>query len=102
MLIRCFVWSISLYDSETWTLRKLERIYLESLKIWYWRRIRKIKWSEKVTNEGVTECTGEKRMLLNNILRRKVNWICYILKTALFMIVEGHITVVKKVERRRT
>ena len=35
----------------------------------------KIKLSEKVTNEQVLEPIGEKRTLLNNILRRKVNWI---------------------------
>ena len=27
----------------------------------------KIKWSEKITNEEVLECTGEKKTLLNNI-----------------------------------
>ena len=43
--------------------------------MWCWRRIEKIKWSEKVTNEQVFERRpiGEKRTLLNNILRRKPN-----------------------------
>ena len=31
-LVRCHAWSIALYRSETWTLRKLERKYLENLK----------------------------------------------------------------------
>ena len=31
----------------------------------------KIKWSEKVTNDEVLDHIGEKRTLLNNILRRK-------------------------------
>ena len=35
----------------------------------------KIKCSENVTNENVHERIGEKRTLLNNILRRKPNWI---------------------------
>ena len=52
-LIRCYVWSIALYGSETWTLRKLERKYLESFEMWCWRRMAKIKWSETVTNEQV-------------------------------------------------
>ena len=30
-LVRCYVWSIALYDSETWTLRKLERRYFGEL-----------------------------------------------------------------------
>ena len=37
--------------------------------------MKKIKWSEKVTNEEFVERTVEKRTLLNYILRRKVNWI---------------------------
>ena len=28
-LVSCYVWSIALYGSETWTLRKLEQKYLE-------------------------------------------------------------------------
>ena len=40
----------------------------------------KIKWPEKVTNEQVLEHIGEKRILINNILPRKVNWIGHILR----------------------
>ena len=40
----------------------------------------KIKCSEKVTNEQVLERAGEKRTLLNNILRRKGKWIGHILR----------------------
>ena len=64
-----------LYVTQTWTLRKLERKYLESFEISCWRRIQKIKCSGKVTNEA-----GEKKMFLNNILRRKGNWIGHILE----------------------
>jgi len=39
----------------------------------------KTKWPEKVTNE-VLENIEEKSMLLNNILRRKANWIGHILR----------------------
>ena len=40
----------------------------------------KIQWSEKVINEEVLECIGEKRTLLNNILCRKANWTGHILR----------------------
>jgi hypothetical protein len=79
-LVKCYVLSIALYGSETWTLRQLERKYLESFEIWYWRRMEKITWSEKVTNEQVLELIGEKRTILNYILRRKANWIGHILR----------------------
>ena len=48
--------------------------------MWCWRRMEKIKWPEKVTNEQVLEHIGEKRTLLNNILRRKADWIGHIVR----------------------
>ena len=43
-----YVWSIALYGSETWTLRKLEWNYLKNFEMWCWRRIEKIRWPKKV------------------------------------------------------
>ena len=62
--VRCYVWSFVLYGSETWTLRKLEWKYLQSFEIWCWKKMERIKLTEKVTNEQVLDCIGEKRTLL--------------------------------------
>ena len=69
-----------------------------------WKRLEKIKWREKVTNEQILERIGEKRTLLNNILRRKANWIGHILRRNCLLhdAVEGQITEMKGVGRRRT
>ena len=42
----------------------------------------KVKWSEEVTNEQGLRLRGEKVRLLNNILRRKANWIGHILRSS--------------------
>ena len=62
----------------------------------------KIKWSEKVTNEQVLDRIGEKRTLLNNILRRKAYWISHILRRncLLHEANEGQTMEVKGVGRR--
>ena len=101
---RRYVWSIVFYGSETWIQRKLERKYLESFEMWCWRRMEKIKWSEKVTNEQVIDRIGEKRTLLNNIPRRKANSIGHILRRNCLLhdAIEGQMTVLKGVGRRRT
>ena len=72
-LVRCNVWSIALYGSETWTLRKLGRKHFEGIEMLCWRRLEKIKWPEKVTNGQVLEPLVERKTLLDNILRRKAN-----------------------------
>ena len=68
--VRCYVWIIALYGPETWKLRKLERMYLESFEMRSWRRKEKIKWSGKVINE-IQKRLGVTRAFLNKILREK-------------------------------
>ena len=70
-LVKCYIWSIAQYAADAWTLRKLERKNLKSFEIWCGKRMEKIKWSEKVTNEQVLLRIGVKTTFLNNILRRK-------------------------------
>ena len=62
----------------------------------------KIKGLEKVTNEQVLKRIGEKRTLLNNILRRKANCISQILRIncLLYDAIEGQMTEVKGVGGR--
>ena len=72
--------------------------------MWFWRRMEKIKGSEKVTNEQVLDRIGKNRTLLNNILRRKVNWTGHILRRNCLLrdSIEGQISEMRRVGRRRT
>ena len=65
---------------ETWTLRKDEIRRLEAMEMWLWRRMEKISYTERVTNEEVLRRVGEERQLLNLIRNRKKNWIEHILR----------------------
>ena len=64
----------------------------------------KIKWPEKVINQHVLVRIEEKRTLINNILRRKANWIGHILRRNCLLqdAIEGQMTEVKGVGRIRT
>jgi len=33
-LLKCYIWSITLHDAETWTLRKVAQKYLGSFVMW--------------------------------------------------------------------
>jgi hypothetical protein len=38
-LVTCYIWSIALNGAVTRTLRKVDQKYLESFKLWCWRRM---------------------------------------------------------------
>jgi hypothetical protein len=79
-LVKCYIWSIALYGSETWTLRKVDQKYLESFEMWFWRRMEKINWTDRVKSEEVLHRVKEERNILHTITRRKANWIGHILR----------------------
>ncbi|MGX9339109.1 hypothetical protein, partial [Pantoea dispersa] len=58
----------------------MEKKYLESFEMWCWRRIEKVKWTDRMTNDEVLRRVGEKKAILNTILQRKANWIGHILR----------------------
>jgi hypothetical protein len=46
-LVKCYIWSIALYGSETWTIRALDQKHLESIEMWCWKRMEKISWTDR-------------------------------------------------------
>jgi hypothetical protein len=78
-LVKFYVWSIAFYDIETWTLRAVNQKQLESFEMWCWRRM-EISWTDHVRNEEVLLRVKEQRNILQEIRKRKANWIGYILR----------------------
>jgi len=44
---------MALYGAESWKLRNPDQKYVESFEMWYWRRMEKIIWTDRVRNEEV-------------------------------------------------
>jgi hypothetical protein len=79
-LVKFYVWSIALYDAETWTLRAVDQKHLESFEKWCWRRMEKISWTDSVRNKDVFLRVKEQRNILHEICKRRANWIGHILR----------------------
>ena len=71
-MLNCYIYSILTYGCETWTLTKVLRDKLEASEMWFLRRIGKISWKQKITNEQVLQQFGTKRQLLDAIKNRKM------------------------------
>jgi len=79
-LVKCYIWSITLYGAETGTLRAVDQKQLESFEMWCWRRMEKISWTDRVRNEEVLLTVKEQRHILHEISKRMANWIGHILR----------------------
>jgi hypothetical protein len=81
-----------LYGAETWTLWKVDQKYLESYKMWCWRRMEKISWTDRVRNEEVLHRVKKERNIVHTIKRRKADWVCHILRRNCLLrhVIEGN------------
>jgi len=72
--------SVSFYGAETWTLLKVDQKLLKSFKMWCWRKMEKISWTDRVRNE-LLQRFKEKRNILQKKGRLTV-WITVLVGTA--------------------
>ena len=94
---------MALYGAETWTLRAADGKYLESFEMWCWRRMEKIRWTDRVRNEEVLLRFNEQRNILHEIRKWKANWNGHILhrNCLLKQVIERKIKGEMEVTRRR-
>jgi len=92
-LVKFYILSIALCGAETLTLRAVDQKQLESFKMWCWRRMEKIRWTDNVRNEEVLLRVKEQRNILHEVSKRKANWIGHILRRNCLLqrVIEGKI-----------
>ena len=57
-LLKCYFWSTLLYGCETWTVSKTMEARLQAAEMWFYRRMLKASWVEKVSNAEVLYRAG--------------------------------------------
>jgi len=56
---------VALYESETWTINKREK------DMWCRRKMQRIRWTDRRSNEDIQRTIDEKRTLIDIIKRRR-------------------------------
>ena len=69
-LMKALVWPVATYGCESWTLRKNEETRLDAFEMKGLRKILRVSWIAKTTNECVLNKAGVKRELLDTVNRQ--------------------------------
>ncbi|GFN87970.1 endonuclease-reverse transcriptase [Plakobranchus ocellatus] len=74
-VIESYVWSVLLYGSECWTINKEIEEKPEAVEMWFIRRMMRISWTEKKSNELVLKEANLERSLIKTI-RQFLGHVC--------------------------
>ena len=102
-LTKSCIWCVALYRSETLTLWKNEERAVNAFETCSWRRMLKIKWTDRIMNDEVFQRAKEERLLLKILKNRRHPWIGHTIRHKNFAvnILEGAIFRKKAVGRPR-
>ena len=67
-LVKAMVFSVVMYGCESWTVKKAEHQRIDAFELWCWRRLLRVPWSARRSNQSILKdispgCSLEGRML---------------------------------------
>ena len=67
-LVKAMVFPVVMYGCESWTVKKAERCRIDAFELWCWRRLLRVPWTARRSNQSILKeispgCSLEGRML---------------------------------------
>ena len=78
--ISSYIWPTLFYGAETWTITKSLLSRLDAFEMWIYRRVLKISWTEKITNEAVLRRAGTGRESVRQFNGRKLQYLGHLVR----------------------
>ena len=52
-LVKTMVFPVVMYGCENWTVKKAERQRLDAFEVWFWRRLLRVPWTARRSNQSI-------------------------------------------------
>ena len=52
-LVKAMVFPVVMYGCESWTIKKAEHRRIDAFELWCWRRLLRVPWSERRSNQSI-------------------------------------------------
>ena len=67
-LVKAMVFPVVMYGCESWTIKKAEHRRIDAFELWYWRRLLRVPWTARRSNQSILKeispgCSLEALML---------------------------------------
>ena len=52
-LVKAMVFPVVMYGCKSWTVKKAERWRIDAFELWYWRRLLRVPWTARRSNQSI-------------------------------------------------
>ena len=78
-IIKGMVFPIVVYGCESWTIKKTERRRIDAFKLWFWRRLLRVSWTSRRSNQSILKEINPEYSLEGLMLKLKLQSFGYLM-----------------------
>ena len=71
-IVKAMVFPVAMYGCESWTMKKAECQRIDAFELWYWRRLLRVPWTERRSNQSIVKEINLEYSLEGLVLKLKL------------------------------
>ena len=81
-LVKAMVFPVVMYGCESWTVKKAEHQRIDAFELWCWRRLLRVPWTARRSNQSILKEVSLKYSLEGPMLKVKLQYFGYLVQRA--------------------
>ena len=73
-LVKATVFPVVMYGCESWTIKKAERRRIDAFELWCWRRLLRVSWTSRRSNQSILKEISPGCSLVGLMLKLKLQY----------------------------
>ena len=79
-LVKAMVFPVVMYECESWTVKKTEGRIIEAFELWWWKRLLKVPWTTRKSNQSTTKEFIPEYLLEGLMLKLKLQYFGHLMR----------------------
>ena len=79
-LVRAMVFPVVMYGCENWTVKKAERQRIDASELWCWRRLLRVPWTARTSNQSILKEISPGCSLEGMMLKLKLQYFGHLMR----------------------
>ena len=81
-LVKAMVFPVVMYGCESWTIKKAERWRIDAFELWCWRRLLRVPWTTRRSNQFILKEISPEYSLEGLMLKLKLQYLGHLMQRA--------------------
>ena len=80
--VKAMVFPVVMYGCEIWTIKKAEHRKIDAFELWYWRRLLRVPWTARRSNQSILKEISPESSLEGLMLKLKLQYSGHLMRRA--------------------